>query len=555
MTSAPSRPAVILAALVCLLPFEPRHPTLELAGFQVTLLELAAGLALLVLGWTWRAGLLGLLRKPPLASSALLAFALLNLLSAVLAVDNPALAFKFALRMCVMAAFALVAAAAPHEAVATALRGVVTSGLVVAALSIAEGSGLVSLDAFLDLFREMPFNVAGVRRASAGSEYPNQAAAFQMAALLVWAGLSGRAAAWMRAAVAVVLGVGILFTYSRGALASAAIGLLATAALAGRIPRPALRRSSLLVLAALGASIAVFAGSAEVFRLRLGSEGTERWYDARYAPADVTLRLEPVERRILHLSVTNTGRKTWARREAFHLSYHWYDTERKLLKDGGRTDLPRDVEPGQSAALQVEVVGPNQRGRYLLIWDMVHERTTWFSGQGVRPAVVPAAIGLAAQEALVPTLAPPGQIGWRPGRAELWRLALAMGRAHPLLGVGPDNFRWLYGRFAGQPYADTRVFANNTLLEVFATTGILGAAALVAAWLWAFGGVARSLRLSGDDRAGETPAALLALLAGLAAHGAVDYLLAFTGHYLLSGLAIGAASAVARKEVAQSDPS
>jgi hypothetical protein len=224
------------------------------------------------------------------------------------------------------------------------------------------------------------------------------------------------------------------------------------------------------------------------------------------------------------------------------------------LKDGGRTDLPRDVASGQSATLDVEIVAPDQPGQYLLVWDMVHENTTWFSGQGVRPAVVPARIGQGALEPAVPTAAPPGEVGWRPGRAELWRLALAMGRAHPLLGVGPDNFRWLYGRFAGQPYGDTRVFANNTLLEIFATTGLLGAAALLLAWLLAFLGVARSLRLSADDRTGETAAALAALLVGFAAHGAVDYFLAFTGHYLLFGFAIGAACALGRKELPETDP-
>jgi len=554
MKSAPSRAALVLAALLFALPFEPRRPALLLAGFQITLLELVAGVGLVVLAWSWRARLALVIRRPPLAVRALLAFGLVNLISAALAADNSAPAFKFALRMCVMSASALVIAAAPRAAIGTALRGLPASGLVVATLSIAEGAGLRTLDPMLDLFREMPFNVAGVRRASAGSEYPNQAAAFQIAALLAWAGLAARAGTAKRALVAVVLSAGILFTYSRGALVSAALALLVVATLAGRFAQPAIRRSSLVVLASLAGSSALFAASTEVFRLRLGSEGTERWYDARYAPADATLHLGLSERRVLHVSVTNAGRKSWSRREAFHLSYHWYDTARKVLQDGGRTDLPRDLEPGESAALAAEVVAPDRRGRYLLIWDMVHEDTTWFSGQGVRPAVVTAAIGLGEHEPLVPTAAPPGEIGWRPGRAELWRLALAMGQAHPLLGVGPDNFRWLYGRWAGQPYGDSRVFANNTLLEAFATTGLLGAAALLLAWLFAFAGAAGALRSALAGTAGETAAALVALLAGLAVHGAADYFLAFTGHYLLFGAAIGAASAVARKEAPETDP-
>ena len=54
-------------------------------------------------------------------------------------------------------------------------------------------------------------------------------------------------------------------------------------------------------------------------------------------------------------------------------------------------------------------------------------------------------------------------VGWQPGRWELWRLALGMWRERPLTGVGPDNFRWLYGPRAGHAVWDTRVFANNLL--------------------------------------------------------------------------------------------
>jgi hypothetical protein len=120
------------------------------------------------------------------------------------------------------------------------------------------------------------------------------------------------------------------------------------------------------------------------------------------------------------------------------------------------------------------------------------------------------------------------------------------------LGVGPDNFRWLHGRYAGQSYWDTRVFANNTPLEVFANTGALGVAALLLAWFGAFSGAARTLRMSTDVGTGETAAALFAILAGLAAHGTVDYLLAFTGHYLLLGFALGAGAA-APKDPPQTD--
>src|SRR4029079_1086663 len=85
----------------------------------------------------------------------------------------------------------------------------------------------------------------------------------------------------------------------------------------------------------------------------------------------------------------------------------------------------------------------------------------------------------------VPAPAPPASFA--PGRADLWRLALVLWRRRPLTGVGSDNFRWLYGEAAGRSTWDTRVFANNALLEAAATTGPVGRMALagtLAAPLW-----------------------------------------------------------------------
>jgi hypothetical protein len=227
------------------------------------------------------------------------------------------------------------------------------------------------------------------------------------------------------------------------------------------------------------------------------------------------------------------------RREAFHLSYHWYDRDRKTLADGGRTELPADVPPGASVVLKAELVAPGRTGRYLLIWDMVHENTTWFSGQGVRPLPVDVLVGRPEATASSTSPLPTEELGWRPGRAELWRIALAIWQTRPLLGAGPDNFRWLYGRYAGKSFWDTRVFANNTLLEAAATTGSLGALALALTFAASLGTAYRRLSTLRHGSASEQSIALLGLVTGVLAHGVVDYLLAFTGHYLFLGLLVG----------------
>jgi len=354
-----------------------------------------------------------------------------------------------------------------------------------------------------------------------------------MYALLAWAGLSQRVRPWLASSVSALLCAGMLFTYSRGALLASSVGLLA-AIFASR-SRADLARGPRLALLTLLAATAAFTASGEVFRLRLESEGTASWYGARYEPEQASLTLEPREARRVRVRVTNTGRKTWARQEAFHLSYHWYHVERRTLQDGGRTELPVDVAPGQSLLLDAEVVAPDLQGRYRLVWDMVHENTTWFSGQGVRPVAVDATVGRPGTSARPAAQLPPAELGWRPGRSELWRIALSMWRAHPLLGVGPDNFRWLYGPYAGEPFWDTRVFANNALLEAAATTGSLGlvglALTLAAALAASYKGVKAA---PGAERL-----TLFGLTVALLAHGAFDYLLAFTGHYLFFGFLIG----------------
>jgi len=289
-----------------------------------------------------------------------------------------------------------------------------------------------------------------------------------------------------------------------------------------------------------------FVSGREVFQLRLASEGLDAWYGARYEPAESALSLAAGAASTTPVKVTNTGRKAWTDEGQFHLSYHWYDVERHVAMDGGRTRLPRTIEPGDSAVLMAEVRAPGRPGSYLLLWDMVQEHTSWFSGQGVRPAVVRVRVGgESASPAAVPAAMPnTSGLAWRPGRGELWALAIAMWRAHPVLGAGPDRFRHLYGPWAGRAWWDDRVYANNLLLELAATVGTIGALLLAAAIVAA--AVAAWRARGHADKQGEA-VALVSLLAFVAAQGMVDYVLAFTGHYLVLAFAVGAASGLGER--------
>jgi putative inorganic carbon (HCO3(-)) transporter len=147
-----------------------------------------------------------------------------------------------------------------------------------------------------------------------------------------------------------------------------------------------------------------------------------------------------------------------------------------------------------------------------------------------------------------------GEAPWVVGRVELWGAALRLIQTRPLLGVGPDNFRHLYGAQLGLETWDERVQANNLYLEVLADVGLLG----LAAFLWAVGGplvVARRLltarfarSLSSDEKSSDQlgfdsrMVMILGLTLGVVAflvHGLFDSFLAFTPTALLLWLLLG----------------
>ena len=207
-------------------------------------------------------------------------------------------------------------------------------------------------------------------------------------------------------------------------------------------------------------------------------------------------------------------------------------------------------------------------GRYRLRWDLVREQVTWFSERGSSTGRSDGG-GAAGRrrERLArgrPTrccLEPGGLARPRaqPSRAELWRAASRLWRQHPMLGVGPDNFRRRYPEVIApaaapaQRFEDERLHANNFYLETLAGLGVAGVLAL-AALLWALGGpcaVARRHRRRDwrefGDKPGDSTGALLAVACAVAAasffvHGMLDYFLEFTADLCSVLAAAGAGS-------------
>lgn len=86
----------------------------------------------------------------------------------------------------------------------------------------------------------------------------------------------------------------------------------------------------------------------------------------------------------LPIIVKNTSNFLWSNKgdKPTNLSYRWIgiDSQGKLTNiDGNRTQLPYDISPGDSVALNAVITSPAIPGKYTLILTMVQESVAWFS--------------------------------------------------------------------------------------------------------------------------------------------------------------------------------
>jgi len=549
-----------LVVLAALLPFELVDPLARIGPLQLSSVELFLYLALAVWGaalvagwWAGERDLLERIARAPFAHRTVALFGLVVLVSAALAPAARGTALKFALRS--VGGMLLYAAAAdllraPGATVRVA-KALVGGALVAALLTVAELRS-ASVGALLHSFHLRTFAALGRPRASGPFQYPNIAAMYLEAAAPI-AGALGAAAFAARRSHLLLSGVmllvfllldGVLATASRAGLVG---GLAAVAALAifyGR--RPPTRALAPALLGTLLAVAALASGSELVGRFRFWQDG--EWYRAVVRQSGgregrLPSVLAPGSTTTESLEVENQGELAWLRGPPcpVALSYHWLDadTGRVVVRDGLRTALPVDLYRGGSAQLRAQVRAPRRPGRYILWWDLVHEHTTWFSERGDpglrEPVIVDVVIG--APTALAsPRLLVPQPASEEIPRRTLWRAAVAAWRAHPLLGIGPDNFRHLSGQFLARDHTDERMHANSLYFETLADLGMVG--------LLAFGALVGAL-VGAARRAVAAPTSRILALGVAAAlatyllHGLLDYFLEFTPTYALFWLLAG----------------
>jgi hypothetical protein len=472
-----------------------------------------------------------------------------------------------------------------------------------AGLGLLELSEEPAMLAMLAPFKERPTLVGGMLRLSATFGYANIAAMYYEAALpaaLAAAGLAGgRAGRWL-ALAAPLLYIAALLTYSRAALlvATATALIVALVALWAALRRPRadaqappsrqaailaaesnarrflwplwLKRTALCYrrlsagraddaplwrMAGLGVVLlAAAAGlliASPAYRVRLTSPDVDRWFRAEYVVAPLPA-LAPNSSAYTPVTMVNRGLVAWdpGGLRPVALSYHWLDARTRLVVryNGSRTPLPHSVAPGDMITLDAMVHAPTQPGAYILAWDMVAEHVGWFSVRGAQVAEVAVSVA-GTPEASQPAPPPepstmPRRIEPRPAppeRSQLWSAALRLWRARPLLGIGPDVFRHVYGPELGLSSWDDRIHTNNLYLEILAGAGIAGMAAFLA--LVGSALVSGRRALARFDRTANQWWVALVCSAGLAAyliHGTLDMFLEYSATYLLFWALLGA---------------
>ena len=532
--------------LALMLPFELDRPLLGIGPLAVTNVELLLGLVLLIAGivWLWERPFLIV----PKSSWLLLASGGLFLLTAILAPEQNGNAVKASLRLLSGMALALAVPLLVRQRGQRVglLLAILMSGLVAAAVGLVEvwlgrefgwlapiRSGITVTGAFLRLTGPLDY-------ANHAAMLIEVAAPLLLVAGWLWWRRSGSTAIFLISLIGLLVLLQASFqTLSRASFATiGAVGVTMAAVLGWRqtAARPWL---GLVVL--VGVMLALNTVGSDIFRLRFASEGDNSWYLANWqVPPQLTLAANEIQ--IVPITVANEGALTWRsdRAEPIHLGGRWIQNESGLQLAEPRWPFAKPVVPGETVSMKIPLRAPSNPGEYTLIWDVVHEQITWF---GAKSGVfATSTVQVLSSDSHSPHPGPETAVpAWAyelpiPGRSTLWLLAARLIRERPLLGIGLDNFRLVYGRLLEANSWNETIHTNSWYLEFLVGGGLLAALPFFAWLAWETRLAWRALRQPPVDPW------LVAILAGLLAflvHGLLDFFLLFNSTGLLFWLLVG----------------
>ena len=473
-----------------------------------------------------------------------LVLVLLALVSALQAPDYGDDALRFVWRL-IAAAFVLLVtlrvARDPSQLVGLLWAIAIGAGAS-ALLGLGEALNWSALEPVLRLFKVAPTRVGGELRAGASFQYATIAAMyFEMVAplaIVLAATARRRVLKVFGLTIAVACTANVVLSLTRAAMLSLALTyvMLAVLAFGRRDHWRSLRAPMLVSAAVLIGGVALLLLRNPVFDLRLVSESDAEWYGAAYS-APATLSVQSNQMASVAVDVRNEGRITWVSsgKHPFALGYRWLSADGTQVLDlpPAEVPLPGDVSPGDAVSLRALIQVPNlPAGTYRIDWGMLQRDVLQFYERGWADAWTLVSVNASSDSgvAVVPSVKErdDGEAPWVVGRLSLWGAAIRMIAAHPLLGVGPDNFRHFYGAELGLESWDERVQANNLYLEVLADVGVLG----LAAFLWVIVAplvrALRALRAQVDDRQRLLILGVMVSASAFLLHGLLDSFLAFT---------------------------
>ncbi len=557
----------LLVLLAFSLPFEIVHPILVLPWFEFTNLEVLAIASLtlwflqglrdsvtaLRAGVSWRElAVRGMaLGRRPLVWLPILYLAL-SLLSSLMAPSHRLDALKFDTRIAMgIAVFWMVS---QHVRTRTRLYSLLWALVMGAGISTLAGLGeavaLPPLAPLLALFKEAPTRIGGELRVSATLLYATVAAIFFEMIVPLALGLSATARTttrrWLALAVALFATANVVLTLSRAGLITLVSVLAVMILVATR--QTGFRRLMPATLAALTTLVfltGLLTWQADSFRSRLVTENDLNWYGASYTVPS-TLRLTVGEPATVTIAIKNTGTIRWhaSGDNPFALGYYWLANDRQAVQQTHiEVPLPQPVTPGETVRMTIVLTPALPPGDYQLAWGMLQHHILWFRHRNIPEAYTTVHIAQGSETTGKPPDTPPEIVMASPGadtplppptvgRLDLWTTAIRMWVERPLLGVGPDNFRHLYGSYLNLAEWDRRLHANNLYLELLVGWGVAGALAF-AAFVWA---IARRWLALWRAATGADAILSLALGGSLLAffvHGLLDYFLEFVPLYLL----------------------
>ena len=530
--------SVMLVAAIA--PFERALPG-SAFGFTLTTVELTIAIALAIGATAWVREPAAFDWRTPI-SWPLAAIVTSAIVATVAAPEFQGNAARVAARLGVaVLLFILVANVARSDRAAKQIAAaLLASASIVGVIAVLELAQVPWVLSALKAFRPGFHVVGGQLRATSTLFYPTITSMFLEAAFalgLLWLSSSRLAFAGL-----VLTGAGVVATFTRSGLITITLSLaLYGAILYVRRRQWGSEHRRLAVLAVVLIGLVLMSRSPQMLMARMSVEGSQDWYGAVYdVPRQLTLR--PDSFNDVEVTLSNEGRLTWqsTAEPPFSLSYHFLqaDSEDVVIFDGLRTPFAQPVEPGEEVPVKARVRAPGYPGTYLLIWDVVQEHRTWLSLEGVYPGRTVVSVEGAPVGAPLPSRGRMPSGVMRMPRSVLWEAAFGIAREHPLLGIGPDNFRHTYGRRLGLAAWDERVHANNSYIEVLVGMGVLGLSATAWLMFFALRSGTRSLFNVSDARL-PIAAASFAACAAIALHALVDSFLTFTPTYAVFAIAAG----------------